>query len=566
MRQSFFGINVALSGLYTAQRNLDTVGHNISNATTPGYSRQQSVQNASRPIAVLDGTGMIGTGSEVLSVDRIRDEYLDFKYWSENIANGEWTTKSELLGEIETTFGEPSNSGFVTIMNEFFNAYQELAKDPSSPAVRALVREKGVTMAKYFNNTATRFEKLQDDINDKVKLNVDKINSIASQIQQLNKQIYSFELTGNSANDLRDSRTLLVDQLSKMINIQATEVSYGKLPSGADDIHFLITVGGKTLVDHYGLSKLKLEQRTDPPDPPDLPIPGEPLKLNAEDVGNLYEVKWEDGNKLVLTGGELKGLLDVRDGKDGALGLDGTTQSPIYKGIPYYQKKLNEFVQTFAMAFNEGYTNNAGTIVDGKGHVDGYGLDADITGPGTAASGIRFFTRFGTGDLPISSDDFAKDILGIADGTVNGDLVDRYRDLTKGITAKNFTVSSDVMNNTNTIATSDVAGENGNIKILNEIVKVRSNNSLFYEGAPEDFMKSLIAGMGIDAQQANRFQSSQDAIVKQIDNRRMSVSGVELNEEMTSMVKFQQAYNASAKMITTMSEIYDTLINRLGVG
>jgi len=548
MRQSFFGINIALSGLYTAQRNLNTVGHNISNATTPGYSRQQSVQSASRPIAVLDGTGMIGTGSEVLSVDRIRDEYLDFKYWSENIASGEWNQKAELLGEIETTFGEPSKSGFVTIMNEFFNAYQELAKDPSSPAVRALVREKGVTMAKYFNNTATRFEKLQEDINDKVKISVDQINSIASQVQQLNKQIYNFELTGNTANDLRDSRTLLVDQLSKMVNIQATEVSYGKLPNGADDIHFLITVGGKALVDHFNISKLQVVQRTD-----DLTDPTKPHKLNAEDVGNLFEVGWEDGNELVPTGGELKGLIDVRDGKDGGVGLDGKAKIPIYKGIPYYQAKLNEFVQTFAMVFNEGYTkDSAGVLTDGVGHADGFGLNGNAAGP----KDKRFFTMFGTGDVPISSVDFIDGALGMTN------IAAQY----KNITAKNFTVSSDIMNNTDNIATSNVPGEDGNINVLNEIMKVRSNESLFNEGAPEDFMKSLIAGMGIDAQQANRFQKSQDTIVKQIDNRRMSVSGVELNEEMTSMVKFQQAYRASAKMITTMSEIYDTLINRLGVG
>ena len=549
MRQSFFGLNISLSGLYTAQRNLNTVSHNISNATTPGYSRQQSIQNASRPIAVYDGTGMIGTGSEVITVERIRDEYLDFKYWSENIANGEWSKKSELLGEIQTTFGEPTNSGFVKIMNEFFNAYQELSKDPSSSAVRALVREKGVTMAKYFNNTATRFEKLQEDINDQVRLSVDQINSIASQIQQLNKQIYSFELQGNTANDLRDSRTLLVDELSKMVNIQATEVTYGKLPSGADDIHFMVTIGGKTLVDHYNISKLAIEQRND--------------KLNVEDTGNLYKVKWEDGNRLVLTGGELKGLIDVRDGKDGAMGADGTTQSPVYKGIPYYQSKLNEFVRTFALAFNEGYsTNSTGTMIDGKGHVDGYGLDADKAGPGQGSEGIRFFTMFGDKDTPISSSALIDGIIGITDGVVNSDLIARYQN----ITAKNFTVSSDIMNDTDTIATSDTNGENGNIKILNEIAKIRSNNSLFFEGAPEDFMKSLVAGLGIDTQQANRFSASQDTIVQQIDNRRMSVSGVELNEEMTSMVKFQQAYNASAKMINTMAEIYDTLINRLGVG
>ncbi len=552
MRQSFFGFNVALSGLYTAQKNLNTVSHNITNATTPGYSRQQNVQVAARPISVLDGTGMVGTGSEVKTVERIRDEYLDFKYWSENIAHGEWSKKAELLSELEATFNEPSNSGFVTIMNEFFNAYQELSKDPSSPSVRALVREKGFTMANYFNNTATHFEKLQEDINDMVRISVDQINSLASQIQQLNKQIYNFEIQGQSANDLRDSRTLLVDKLSKMINIQATEISYGKLPNGADDIHFQVTVGGKSLVDHFNISKLKIEQRK--------------TKLNEEDTGNLYEVKWEDGNSLSVTGGELRGLLDVRDGKDGALGADGKSKSPIYKGIPYYQMKLNEFVRTFAMAFNEGYMPNSDGILAhtaGTGHVEGYGYDADITGPGLAPENIRFFTMFGEGNTAISGSKLIEGAgTALNANNVNEDIVKKYQN----ITAKNFTVSSDVMNNIDTIATSNVRGENGNINLLNKIMELRSNQSLFYEGAPEDFMKSLVAGMGIDSQQATRFKSSQETIVAQVDNRRMSVSGVELNEEMTNMVKFQQSYNAAAKMITTMSEIYDTLINRLGVG
>jgi len=550
MRQSFFGFNIALSGLYTAQKNLDTVSHNITNATTPGYSRQQAVQSASRPLSVLDGTGMVGTGSEVKTVARIRDEYLDFKFWSENTAGGEWSKKAELLSEIEGTFNEPSSSGFVTIMNEFFNAYQELAKDPSSSSVRALVREKGFTLSNYFNNTATHFEKLQEDINDMVRISVNQINSLASQIQQLNKQIYNFEIQGQSANDLRDSRTLLVDQLSKMINIQATEVSYGKLPNGAEDIHFQITVSGKSLVDHFNMSKLSLEQRQS--------------KLNEEDAGNLYEVKWEDGNSINITGGELRGLLDVRDGKDGALSADGDSKSPIYRGIPYYQMKLNEFVRTFAMAFNEGYIpDNNGILTDYAGHVDGYGYDADITGPGISPTGIRFFTMFGENNKAISSSKLIEGVSTVTPpGTVNSDIVSKY----SNITAKNFTVSSDVMNNIDNVATSDKPGENGNINVLNKIMEIRSNQNLFYEGAPEDFMKSLVAGLGIDSQQATRFKSSQDTIVQQVDNRRMSVSGVELNEEMTNMVKFQQAYNAAAKMITTMSEVYDTLINRLGVG
>lgn len=541
MRQSFFGFNIAVSGLYTAQRNLNTVSHNISNASTTGYSKQQAIQTASKPLNTYDSTGMIGTGSEVTGVERIRDTYLDFKYWSENIANGEWSKKSQLLSGIETTFNEPSNSGFTKIMDGFYSSLQELAKDPSSSAVRALVRENGVTLANYFNSAATNFEQLQEDINDQVKINVEQINSLASQVQSLNKQIYNFELTGGTANDLRDSRTVLVDQLSKLVNINASEVSYGKLPNGEEDVHFVITVGGNTLVDHFSSNKLVLEQRKD--------------RLNSEDVPNLYDVKWDSGNRLVLTGGELKGLMDVRDGKDGA--------DPDYKGVPYYQSKLNEFVRTFAMAFNEGYVTEAGTLVDKVGHVDGHGIDTDTTGPAIATKGVRFFTMFGEGDTPISGDELIDGA--VATGTSGTDLdpvVAKYQK----ITAKNFTVSSDVMDNPNAIATTDVSGENGNTKVLNELLKIRSNSSLFTEGAPEDFVKSLIATLGIDAQQANTFSDSQDTVVRQIDNRRMSVSGVELNEELTNMVRYQQAYKSAAKMLNTMSEVYDTLINRLGVG
>lgn len=542
MKQSFFGLNIAVSGLYTAQKNLNTVSHNISNASTTGYSRQQTIQSASKPLNSYDGTGMIGTGSEVTGVKRIRDTYLDFKYWSENIANGEWSKKAELLSDIETTFNEPSKSGFTTIMNNFYNSLQELSKDPSSLAVRALVRESGVTLSNFFNTLATRFESLQEDLNDQVKIVVEKINSLGAQIAKLNKQIYAFELTGESANDLRDSRTVLVDELSKYINITATEVKCGQLPNGQDDMHFVITIGGNNLVDHYNSRELVVVQRDQ--------------KLNFEDIENLYQVKWDNGNELILTGGELKGLIDVRDGNEGAKGIDGTTVSPSYKGIPYYQSKLNEFVRTFAMAFNEGYVTENGALVDRKGHVDGFGLDTDGAGPLTATSALRFFTIFGEGDIAVDSDTFI-------DGATDMDaIIAQYQK----ITAKNFTVGLDIMNNPNAIAASDAAGENGNLNILGELIKIRSNTSLFTEGAPEDFMKSLVATLGVDSQQAKTFSDSQDTIVKQIDNRRMSISGVQLNEELANMVKFQQSYKASAKVINTMNEVYDTLINRLGVG
>lgn len=536
MGEAFFGFNVATRGLFTAQRSLDIVNHNLNNVNTPGYSRQQAIQTASRPMALYDGTGMMGTGSEVTGVQRVRDEYLDFKYWSENITMGEWEAKNEVLTDVETTFNEPSDSGFTTIMNDFYSSLQELGKDPGSSAVRSVVREKGVTLAKYFNSTAAHFDKLQEDVNYRIKTKVDEVNSYATQIQQLNKQIYAAELDGNTANDLRDQRTLLVDKMSKIVNIEANEIVAGKLPSGRDDKHFVITISGKAIIDHFDVSKLAAVQRD------------ATQVVNSEDVSGLYEVKWADGNSLNIKSGQLRGYLDVRDGNEGQAGPNGIA-SPIYKGIPYYQKKLNEFVRTFALAFNEGIidANGNGTVdagEDGQGHADGAGLDG--------LSGRRFFTMtdFASGQ-PITSNDF----IALPGATI----IDKY----KNLTAKNFAVSEDVMTNYNAIAASDTTGQAGNINVLNSLLDMRHNPDMFAEGAPEDFMKSLVASLGIDTQQAANYQSNQNVIVNQISSRRLSDSGVSMDEEMANMVKFQQAYNASAKMIQTMSEIYDTLINKL---
>jgi flagellar hook-associated protein 1 FlgK len=544
MAESFFGLNVAVRGLFSAQRSLDTVNHNLNNINTPGYSRQQAVQIASRPMALADGTGMMGTGSDVIGVKRIRDEYLDFKFWSENLSHGEWIAKKEVLSDIEVTFNEPSDSGFTTIMSDFFDSMQELTKDPSSAAVRSLVKQRGVTLTKYFNSMASHLEEMQKDVNYRIQTKVEEVNSYATQIQQLNRQIYITELDGNTANDMRDRRTLLVDKLSRIINIDANEVVTGHTPDGREDRHFVITISGKALVDHFAVSKLAMEQRPTA------------KKVNKEDIGNLYEIKWADGNKLNIKGGELRGYLDVRDGNEGFVNPDNNAVSPNYKGIPFYQKKLNEFVRTFARAFNEGYIDTDGDKAfdvgeNGTGHAAGFGYNSSVVG-------IRFFTMTGESKLPASSLDF---ISGAADPNDPAQVYDLY----ENITAKNFSVSSDILDDYNLIATSDISGEAGNIEVLNKLLGFRRNADMFSEGAPEDFMKSLVATLGIDSEQAGNYADNQGIVINQIINRRLSDSGVSIDEEMTNLVKFQHAYNAAAKMIQTMGEIYDKLINGLFV-
>ena len=199
-------------------------------------------QTAARPMLMVDGSGMLGTGSQVTGIKRIRDEYLDVKYRSEAQYLGEWDIKNTLLEEMQTLYNEPSDSGFNTVMNEFYNGLQQLSTDPSSHAARAAIKEKAVMLTKYFNSVASHFEYLQNDVNDIIYAKVQEVNSLADQIAQLNKQIYNFEVTGNVANDLRDQRANVVDKLSRIVNLEAYEVRYGKLPTGLEDMRFVVTI------------------------------------------------------------------------------------------------------------------------------------------------------------------------------------------------------------------------------------------------------------------------------------------------------------------------------------
>ena len=529
MRASFFGMNLAMSGLYASQRALDITSHNITNVNTPGYSRQIISQKADDPIAMYDGTGMVGNGTQVLGSQRIRDEYLDFKYWSENVSYGEWDVKKTALSDIEAVFNEPSESGFNTVIDEFFSSVQELSKNPSSLATRATVKEKGITLANYFSSTASHLEKIQSDTNYAVRSKVDEVNSLSEQIRALNEQIYKFELQGDTANDLRDQRTVLVDKLSRLAKISAQEVTVGKLANGKDDKRFQIVVDGKYLVDNFKRYSITYKQ--------------DGTKNNPEDIPGIFNLYWDDGTKFNPGGGELKGYVDIRDGAGDAKNE--------FKGIPFYQRKLNEFVRVFAKAFNEGYIDydSDGAIGPGEdkvGHADGYGLNSISGDP---LPGVRFFT--------MDSMDSASFVGGMV-------LPDDINALYNNVTAKNITISQDVENSVENIFTSTSAGEKGNGQVLLSIIDFRHDPKVFNEGTPEDFVRSLISNLGIDSQQAGRVSLNQETIVKQIDNRRTSNSGVSTDEEMANMVKFQHAYNASAKMMTTLSELYDMLINRMG--
>ncbi len=244
-----FGFNTAVRSLLASQRSLYIVNHNISNMNTKGYSRQQGAQRATSPYS-LPGIGFLGTGTEIYDISRVRDSYVDFKYWNENAPRGEWLIKRDTLSELEKLFGEPSDSSFRRYLDDFFTALDNMSKNPSDFSYREPVRENALALTKHINETAARLHELREETKVSIDTKVRKINSIATQIASLNRQIYSNELDGRKANDLRDRRDLLIDELSQIVNVRVDESKDGKLR---------VNISGVSIVDHTDVNYMSVD-------------------------------------------------------------------------------------------------------------------------------------------------------------------------------------------------------------------------------------------------------------------------------------------------------------------
>ncbi len=486
MRTTFGSFNIATSGLFANQRGLDTTSHNISNANTEGYSRQITLQRATIP--VFDPTGIVGTGVETYNIMQMRSAYLDVKYWGQNKTSMEWRVKQEQLETLEGVFNEPSDTGIRIVMDEFFKALEELSKRTGDSTCRVAVAEKANMLTNTINRNGRELANEIRDLNFSVKNKVDQINSLSEQIANLNRHIFGFELGGNRANDLRDQRNVLLDKLSSVVNITVNE-----MPGPNGNNYLNVKIGGINLIDHIDYNRLATEDRTD----------AYSAELEAMGAGRISEVVWEGvtGQKVNIDGGELKGILDVRDGNG-----EGFS----YGGIPFYLNKLNEFAKCFTRAFN----------IQHQDGIDNMGLQ-----------GQNFFYE----DEPIN--------------------------------CINFKVDSLISADPGRIAASGNSGGESNNENVNLLIELRENKGYFdtLTGTPDDFIKSLLSALAVDSNQAVRMASNSKALADQTDNRRISESGVSLDEEMTNMVKYQHAYNASARMVTTLDAVLDTLVNRLGL-
>ena len=227
MSTSFSGLNTAVSGMYSNQKALEVTGHNISNLSTAGYTRQQAILATANSQYIVNN--WVEMGAKVQEIRQIRNAFLDSIYRRESNALGYWEARYNSVKDLEAILGEPMLDGFQNTLNEFWNSWQELAKSPESLTVRALVRQRAEALVYHMNHMGYQINKLQEDINTEIIKRIDEVNSITKQIYELNLLIAKAENAGNRANDYSDQRNNLVDQLSRLIQVETREHPNGQM-------------------------------------------------------------------------------------------------------------------------------------------------------------------------------------------------------------------------------------------------------------------------------------------------------------------------------------------------
>ncbi|HOO29331.1 MAG TPA: flagellar hook-associated protein FlgK, partial [Lachnospiraceae bacterium] len=224
MSSTFFGLNIAYTGLQAASAALNTTGNNISNVETDGYTRQEVIQQAAAALRTNTTYGMAGAGVETTEITQIRNEYYDLKYWSNNADLGEYDIKQYFMEQIEDYFTETDTvEGFGTIFSDMFSGLTEVYNSSGDDTKVSAFLSLAGNLCEYFNAMSTDLTQLQEEANEEIKNKTEEINSIASQIATLNQQINVIEITGVTANELRDKRALLIDELSAIVDVEVTE-------------------------------------------------------------------------------------------------------------------------------------------------------------------------------------------------------------------------------------------------------------------------------------------------------------------------------------------------------
>ena len=558
----FSALSSAKLGLLAQQLAIEVTGQNIANVETEGYSRQDVTFEANTPRHAIKYGSMhqIGTGVRVAGIERAHDQFLFEQIMDEGDLTGSTEVKKDIFEQLEVLFNEGSGRSLNDALSSFFASVHDLATNARGLSERADLVSKAEHLASTFNQTGKQLFTIQRNIDATIETEVVEINSLTTQIGKLNESIHANEPASQyKANDLRDNRDRLVKELSKKIDIQLIEESDNQISLTLKD--------GTALVLKDRVFKLS-------------------TSLNG-DNDSFKDVNIEYGSGLknitsTITGGELRGYLDMRDTE-----------------VKSIVDKMNILSASFIQEFNG--IHRAGFGIDGSSGLDFFSpldvtVDHDVDNTGTAVvsmtnaspttvsvdefeiafTGKDAFTlnnlttnassgtfTFTTGSTFNIKDGFAVTISGSA---VSGDKV------TFSVSedaASGMSVSSTITANTRKIAAGTTTnGDGANALLMADLQNTLSFNSVTWSSSGsgsytfDEYYNAVVSTIGIESFSAQATLRQQEGIMLQLNSRRESISGVSIDEEMIKMIKFQQAYNASARMISVVDEMLDAL-NRM---
>ena len=617
MTSTFFGLNIAASGLRAANAALNTTANNISNVNTDGYSRQKVKQEASDAIRVFAKYGCAGAGVDTIAIERVRDSFYDAKFRNNEQLLGNVSQKNYYNKLIEQYLDDDGTTGFASLFTKMSSSLQSVMTAAGTTESKSTFISQMKSITEYFNNAYTNLQGAQSDVNSEIKLCADRVTSIAQEVASINKQINIIEMTGTIANELRDKRDLLIDDLSKLVSVEVKETpivddTQPDRETGATRYQIWVA-GGYELVDTYDFRQMVCVSR---------PSDG---ATNQNDIDGLYDIKWgsasyKDGDNIAelsdfaidskLIGGELQGLLAIRDGNNGhyfngdctfvddgshpvkvtvkvtdknlmdmtkctlpiqgaihigdqdyrydsweydgkdtyTFTIDDETLKTLpdanrkvsvgkfndYQGIPYYLSQMNEWIRQFSSAVNDIMTT-------------GYPSGSDEK-PGqfllTGGIDMNSAAQYSYDQLKEKSENKGYYMLRGGNFEVNGVLL---KD------ASRLSTRADV---------TEGESEFGNLTKLRDMF----NTAKIFRGATSgEFLTKVLGDVALNSSNSGTLEKTYSALEVTINNQRCSDSGVDEDEEAANLVKFQNAYNLSSKMIQTLTEIYDRLILQTGV-
>jgi flagellar hook-associated protein 1 FlgK len=578
MSGSMTGLYVGASGLQASQNGLNTTSHNIANADTKGYTRQQVLLSDAYYQTIGTSTTskmQVGYGVTVERVRQIRNEFLDSAYRKETGRQGFYEAQYNAVSETEDIFGETEGVSFKESIDSLWKSISELKKEPDNIVARSTLVSSADAFIKRAQIISTQLSNYQVSLNTEVKTNVDKINSLADQINDTNKQIKKVESTGvERANDLRDSRNLLLDQLSEITDITYKETAGGDM---------YVYTEGHALISDGDVNHMYVEPMSE--------------------TSDMYNVKWEGSKSNVFNFdlvpssergtdvGYLKGLMLARgddkanytnipgeepDPADYATTADYDTAKADYdKKLKYYNDVVSNSTIMTAQAQFDKLVNGIVTAIN------------DVFCPKTTMTvGTTTYTILDLTKAPVGMDVNSTVGNGLFNRRnmetfekidLNGDGKDEYvyqesdeADNYSLYTIEQLEVNQDIQKAVTLIPLSktggtgdvDIDAADKLLDIWNKDFTTLDPNSLtkytFYE-----YYTAFIGDIANRGEIYNTVSSSQETLVNDIESQRQAIAGVSTDEELTNLIKYQHAYNAASRYINVVSQMIEDIVTKL---